>query len=493
MELREEDIKVLVQEILKRVDSRAPGAAMSPAHSPESSSYHPGTPAHHASRERVVFSSVPEAVQAAKAAQKIFQEIGLEKRKAIVESMRKAGQDHAERLARLAHEETGMGRWEDKLKKNILVALKTPGVEDLQPVQAYTGDQGLTLVELAPFGAVAAVTPSTNPTSTITNNSISILSAGNAVVFAPHPAAARCCQETMRVLDEAIARAGGPHGLITSFEPVSQENTMALLKNPQIDMAMVTGGPGIVKAAMAVGIPRKIICAGPGNPPVIVDETADFMKAARGIVDGASFDNCVLCTGEKEVIVTEAAAEKLLAEMRKDPRGYELSRAQMDDLAGKVFRLEGGEQEPVLNREYVGKNADWIARAIGLSLPDSIRLLWGEVPQDHPFIWIEQLMPVLPVTRAATVEKAVALAVQAEGGNHHTASIYSMHVGHITQAARALKCSIFVKNGPNYMGLGMGEGFATMSIGTPTGDGLTKPSHFSRPLHCSMVGYLRIV
>ncbi len=470
MELKEEDVQSLVREVLKRLETQAPKPL--PAVS-----------------GNVIFPSVDQAVEAAGKAQEIFKPLGLEARKKIIQALRNAGLQNAEKLAKLAHQETGLGRWEDKVKKNILVSEKTPGVEDLQPAKAYTGDMGLTLVEYAPFGVVAAVTPSTNPTATILNNSISILSAGNAVVFAPHPAAKNCCQETMKILDMAIQDAGGPANLITSFDP-GQENTVALLKHPKVDMVMVTGGPAIVKIAVTSGIPRKTICAGPGNPPVIVDETADFPAAAKGIVDGASFDNNVLCTGEKEVIVTEAAAEKLLAELRKDPNGFELSREQMDALAKKVFNLEG--KEPTLNREFVGKNASVIARAIGLAVPDSVRLLWGEVGENHPFIWIEQLMPVLPVTRVSTVDRAIALAKEVEGGNHHTASIYSMHVGNITKAAREMACSIFVKNGPNYMGLGLGEGFASMSIGTPTGDGLTKPTHFSRPLHCSMVGFLRI-
>lgn len=461
MELKEEEIRSLVQEVLKRLEPLAPAAAP------------PG----------VIFPTVDQAVEAARKAQQAYKHLGLEARRKIIESLRAAGRKNAEHLAKLAHKETGLGRWEDKVKKNILVSDKTPGVEDLQPVKAYSGDQGLTLVEHAPFGVAAAVTPSTNPTATVINNSISILSAGNAVVFAPHPAAQACCRETMKILEQAVRDAGGPANLISTFEPASQENTVALLNHPGIDVALVTGGPAIVKIAVSVGIARKTICAGPGNPPVIVDETADFAMAARGIVDGASFDNCVLCTGEKEVIVTEAAAEKFLAELKKEPRAHELTREQMDNLAEIVFS----------NKKFVGKDAAVIARAIGLEVPDSVRVLWGEVPASHAFVRIEQLMPVLPVSRAPDIESAIALAKEVEGGNHHTASIYSMHVGNITQAARELACSIFVKNGPNFMGLGMGEGFASMSIGTPTGDGLTKPSHFSRPLHCSMVGYLRIV
>lgn len=488
MELKEQEIQALVQEILKRLDA----GTVTPA-SMGGEARSEGQPVGQSGNNPCVFGSIDAAVDAAERAQKIFQDMGLEFRRKMIAAMREMGRRNAETLARMAVDETGLGRYEHKVIKNQLTADKTPGVEDLQPVLAHTGDKGLTLVEYAPFGAVAAVTPSTNPTSTIINNAISILSAGNAVVFAPHPAARLCCQETMRVLDEAVRSVGGPSGLITTFDPVTQEATKALLGHPKIRCSMVTGGPAIVKVAMSVGKPQKLICAGPGNPPVIVDEHADFGSCATDIVSGASFDNCVLCTGEKEVIVTQAAWERFLAAMRRETRAHELTLGQMDELTKKVI-VEGGIgcKEPKLNRDYVGKNANVIARAIGLSLPDSVHLLWGVVPNEHDFVWTEQLMPVLPVTMARDIDAAIDLASRAEGGNHHTASIYSLHVGSLTKAARAMACSIFVKNGANFMGLGKGEGFASMSIGTPTGDGLTKPRHFVRPLHCSLVGYFRI-
>lgn len=441
---------------------------------------------------RVAFGDVESAVSAAERAQKTFQEMGLEKRREIIQAIRKAGIANAKMLAQLAVEETGMGRCEDKAQKNLLVSTKTPGVEDLHS-RSYTGDQGLTLVEYAPFGVVAAVTPSTNPTSTIINNTISILAAGNAVVFAPHPATQRCCQAAMHLLDEAVTSVQGPANLITTIAPSTHETTRALLAHPRVRLNLVTGGPAIVKLALTIGKICKTIAAGPGNPPVVVDDTALFPKCAQDIITGASFDNCVLCTGEKEVIVTQAARDRFLGAMRADPRAYELSGTQMDALASKMV-LEGGVgcPEPRLNREFVGKNPSVIARAIGLDLPDSIRLLWGVVPNDHSFVWTEQLMPVLPVTVARDVDRAIDLAVKAEGGQHHTAAMHSMNVDHLTRMARRMQCSIYVKNAPTLYGLGLGEGYATMSIGTPTGDGLTKASHFVRPLHCSLVGYFRI-
>jgi len=295
------------------------------------------------------------------------------------------------------------------------------------------------------------------------------------------------------LLSEAIVQAGGPAGLITTVAPASQEATKALLAHPGVRVNMVTGGPAIVKVAMTVGKTCKTIAAGPGNPPAVVDETAQFPKCASDIIFGASFDNNVLCTAEKEVIVTRAARERFLAAMRADARAFELSPSQVDQVVKLVIK-EGGKgcKDPVLNRDYVGKDAAVIAKGIGLQVPTSTRLLWAEVGNDHPLVWTEQLMPILPVTVCDDVDSAIELAYAVEGENHHTASMHSMSVDYLTRMARRMQCSIFVKNAPNLYGLGMGEGYATMSIGTPTGDGLTKASHFARPLQCSLVGYFRI-
>lgn len=477
--MQTEEIAKIVGEVLKRLEGQVDFSAK-----PSAPSLGGGDP--------VVHPSVDSAVAAAQRAQRIFQDLGLEQRHKIIKAMRKTSIAHAERLAKMAREETGMGRWEDKVQKNLVCALRTPGPEDLQS-KAFTGDKGLTLVEWGPYGVVAAITPSTNPVATIINNSISVLSAGNAVVFAPHPASAKCTVETMRLLNEAVVSQGGPAGLITTIAPASQETVKQLLAHPGPRVNMVTGGPAIVKVAMTVGKTCKTIAAGPGNPPAVVDETAQFPKCASDIIFGASFDNGVLCTAEKEAIVTQAASERFLAAMRADPRAYELNAAQCDALT-KVVIKEGGRgcKDPVLNRDYVGRDAAVIARAIGLEIPSSARLLWSLVPNEHPLVWTEQLMPFLPVTIVRDVDAAIELAYEAEGHNHHTASMHSMDVGNLTKMARRMQCSIYVKNAPTLYGLGLGEGYATMSIGTPTGDGLTKASHFARPLQCSLVGYFRI-
>jgi propionaldehyde dehydrogenase len=442
--------------------------------------------------EQVLFSTVDAAVSAAVQAQLIFQDQSLEVRRAVIEALRTVSIENAERWGHMAVKETGMGRIEDKIQKNILCAKRTPGVEDLQS-RAYTGDKGLTLVEYAPFGVVAAITPSNNPAATIISNAIAILAAGNSVVFAPHPAAATVCQDTMKILAAAIVAVGAPKGLISTISPATQETTRALLAHPGVALNMVTGGPAIVRLAMSTGKTCKTIAAGPGNPPVVVDETAIFPNCAEDIIFGASFDNNVLCIAEKEVIVVEAARERFLESMHNDPWTFELTSSQMAALTALVIK-PGSEDgtEPIMNHDYVGRDAAVIAMGIGLDVPAATRLLWGVVPNNHPLVWAEQLMPLLPVTFVKDVDAAIELAYRVEAGNHHSAAMYSTNIGNLTRMGRRMQCSIFVNNASTLYGLGMGEGYASMSIGTPTGDGITKPSHFVRPLHCCLVDSFRI-
>ncbi|MEW5950535.1 MAG: aldehyde dehydrogenase EutE [Elusimicrobia bacterium] len=469
MPIDENDLKKIVEEVVKNLGESGSSAPISSS--------------------GPVFETVDEAVKEAKESQKYFQELGLEKREKIISALREVSRINAKRWAEMAVKETGMGRVEDKIKKNILVSDKTPGVEDLRSV-SYTGDKGLTLVEYAPFGVVAAITPSTNAVATIISNAIAILSAGNSVVFSPHPAAKRCVQDAINILDKAVVSAGGPENLITTIFNPTQESTKYLLSHDKINMSIVTGGPAIVKVAMSAGKARKTIAAGPGNPPIVVDETADLAFAAKEIVYGCGFDNNVLCIAEKEVIAVEKIKRQLIEEFRKNPYAYELNSKQIDDLA-KIAIPEPG-AEPKVNRDFVGRNPSVIAKAIGLNLSDEIRVLWAETSKDHPFVISEQLMPVLPITSASNVDEAIELAYKLEWENHHTSGMYSMNVDNLTRMGRRMACSIFVKNACTLHGLGLGEGYSSMSIGTPTGDGITKPTHFTRPLQCSLVGYFRI-
>ncbi len=438
-----------------------------------------------------VFSEIRSAIAAARIAHRELMELTLETRKTIIKNMRETILENNELLSRSAAEETGLGCWRDKLIKHVAVALNTPGVEDLESV-AYTDDHGMTLVERAPYGVIAAIIPCTNPSSTIVNNSIGMVAGGNSVVFNPHPIAKKVSCMTISLLNEAIINAGGPQNLLTSITEPTIESAQALMKHPDVDLLVVTGGPAVVKVAMKSG--KKVIAAGPGNPPCVVDETADIEKAGRDIVHGASFDNNIVCICEKEVLAVASIADRLKQEMKKNG-AYELSKTQIETLSKLVIAEPGRPgDEGAPNKKYVGKTAQVIARDIGLSIPKSVKLLLCEVGREHALVWTEQLMPVLPLVRLNTVDDAIDLAVQCEHGFRHTATMHSLNIAKLSKMARLINCSIFVKNGPCYAGLGQGgAGFPSFTIASPTGEGLTRARTFTRERRCTLVDYFRIV
>ncbi len=438
-----------------------------------------------------VFPDLDAAVAAARAAFCQLNALPLARRDAIIAQMRQAAREHAQVLAHEAWQETGMGRYEDKIEKNLLVAEKTPGTEDLRPI-VYTGDHGLTLVERAPYGVIGAITPSTNPTSTIICNSIGMVAAGNAVVFNCHPGAKAVSVHTVQILNQAIVRAGGPHNLITTVPEPTVESAQRMMKHPGIDLLVVTGGPGVVQVAMNSG--KKAICAGPGNPPTVVDETADIEQAAADIIKGASFDNNLVCILEKEIIAVDAVADQLKAAMQK--RGVvELTRYQMDRLLKVILAEDHGPgKHGVINKQFVGQNPSVILREIGMTVGDDVRLAIAEVPHDHQLVWTEQLMPIMPLVRVSTTDEAIDLAKTVEQGMRHTATMHSKHLDHLSRMAREMNTSIFVKNGPSLAGLGFGgEGYTSFSIASPTGEGLTSAKDFSRVRRCVLVDAFRIV
>lgn len=438
-----------------------------------------------------VFRSIDECVAAARAAFEAFSKLGLEHRQRIISSIRESMFANAISLARDAREETGLGRVEDKIIKNRLVTRKTPGTEALEPA-AVSGDDGLTVMERAPFGVIAAITPTTNPTSTIICNTIGMIAPGNTVVFNVHPNAKRVSCRNVGLINEAIVRAGGPPNVVTAMAEPTIESAQELMHHKGIRLLVVTGGPGVVKAAMGSG--KRAICAGPGNPPVVVDETADIDNAGRNIVNGASFDNNVICTDEKEVFVVESVADRLLKAMEAN-HAIILTKPQISAIEKVIFEETRGPRKPgVIGRRWIGKNVNVILEQIGLRVPDTVRLAVIDVGVDHPLIWTEQLMPVLPVARVRSADEAIDFAVEAEHGFGHSAAMHSMHLGNLSRMAREINCSIFVKNGPIYAGLGEGgEGYCSFSIASPTGEGLTGPRSFSRERRCVLKDHFRIV
>jgi len=437
-----------------------------------------------------IFTTVNDAVNAATVAQKEFVALKLEHRARILEAMRQSMRENGTALAKAAFEETGLGRFEDKIVKNRLVTDRTPGLEDLVPI-ATTGDNGLTLVEPAPFGVIGAITPVTNPTSTIICNSIGMLAAGNSVVFNVHPYAKSCCMQTIALLNKAIAAAGGPPNVITGIATPTVESAQELMKHPGVRLVVVTGGGEVVKVAMNSG--KRAICAGPGNPPVVVDETADIDRAARDIILGASTDNNIICTDEKETVAVSSIADALIASMGQQG-AIVLPRERLSELERVVFtEIKGPRQKSWINKELIGKNANVILAKMGMNVPDSVRLVVVEVDENHPLLWTEQMMPVMPVVRVSDANRAIDLAVEIEGGNRHTAVMHSKNLDNLSRMAKACNCSIFVKNGRSQAGLGLdGEGYCSFTIASPTGDGMTGPRSFSRWRRCVLVGHFRI-
>jgi acyl-CoA reductase-like NAD-dependent aldehyde dehydrogenase len=491
----EERISVLVDEVLGRLrgddggrdEQRAPVAAPG-----EESSFVPGR-ARTAGKGRTSsgFGDADSAAHAALRAQQALASTSLEVRRKIIEAMREVSARNAFLLSRTAVRETGLGRVEDKVKKNLLVAEKTPGVEDLEPI-SWTGDRGLTLTEWAPYGVIASITPSTNPSETVINNAIGMVAAGNSVVFCPHPSAKETTLATVELLNDAIASVSGIDNLLVSFEEPSIELAQRLMKHEGIDMLVVTGGPAVVKAAMDCG--KKVIAAGPGNPPVLVDETADVEKAGREIIAGASLDNNIVCISEKEIIAVDSIAEELKAAL------CEAGALQLDSkLASRLGSLvlkedRGPARRSIANRDYVGKSVATILTQIGLTVSEDVRLAFIEVSWDHPFVWTEMLMPIIPFVTVRNVEEGIALAKRVEQGMGHTAVIHSKNIECLSTMARTMQVSIFVKNGPSFAGLGLGgEGYTSFTIASPTGEGLTSARHFTRMRRCVLVDYFRIV
>ena len=306
-----------------------------------------------------VFESMNDAVDAAVEAQREYLNRSMHDRACYVQAIRDVvlDQENLEYISRLAVEETGMGGYEYKLIKNRLAAVKTPGIEDLT-TDAMSGDDGLTLVEYSPFGVIGSITPTTNPTETIICNSIGMLAAGNAVVFSPHPRAKKVSLHLIQLINKALCKAGAPANLVVTVSAPSIENTNAMMSHPKIRMLVATGGPAIVKTVLSSG--KKAIGAGAGNPPVVVDETADIEKAAKDIVDGCSFDNNLPCIAEKEVIAVDSVADYLIFNMKKNG-AYEVKAPAVISQLVELVTKEGKSPKT----EFVGKSAKYILDKIG--------------------------------------------------------------------------------------------------------------------------------
>ncbi|MBM3869741.1 MAG: aldehyde dehydrogenase EutE [Verrucomicrobia bacterium] len=439
-----------------------------------------------------VFSDANEACAAAHEAFLQLQKAGVAARAKIVEIVKTMAEAKAEPWGKLELDETKIGRLDHKIEKLKIIKL-VPGVEWLRP-DARSGDHGITLEEYTPFGVVGAVTPSTHSIPTLSGNIVNICAAGNAVVFNPHPSAARCAAVAVRAYNEAIFRETGIENIATIIEKPSMESFAAMCKHEAVRILLVTGGPGVVKAAMQTG--KRAICAGPGNPPVYVDDTACMTRAAKAIIQGASYDNNLLCIGEKEIFALEGIADKLMAQMEQHG-AVKLTNAQLDALTKAAFTIKPGEgggcAHASVNKDFIGKDPIVLAKAAGISIPSGTQLLFAETGADHPFVVEEQMMPFVPITRVKNLAEGVKRSLDAEHGYKHTSIIHSHDLEALTEMGRALDTTLFIKNGPCMSGLGLGgEGYLSFSIATPTGEGVSNPRTFTRVRRCVMVDNLKI-
>ncbi len=436
--------------------------------------------------QKGVFKTMSEALSAVDKAYKQYRSYSIEQREKMIAKIREFTLAEAENLAKLGVEETGMGRVSDKIIKHQLVANKTPGTEDLHP-SAFSGDCGLTLVEMAPYGVIGSITPSTNPSETVICNSIGMIAGGNGVVFNPHPHACRTANYAVDLVNRAILEAGGPENLVVTVEKPTKESSDEMMNSPIVRMLVATGGPGVVKALLSSG--KKAIGAGAGNPPVIVDDTADIEKAAKDIVAGASFDNNLPCIAEKECFAFANIADDLIKYMTNNG-AYLIKGEQIDKLVATCLTEKNGKYS--INKDWVGRDASKFLKVLGIE--SDARLVICEVPEMHPFVQVEMMMPVLGIVRVNNIDEAIEMAVKAEHGNRHSAHIHSKNVDHLTRFARAVETTIFVKNAPSYAGIGAGgEGYTTFTIAGPTGEGLTAAHSFTRQRRCVLVDGLHIV
>jgi aldehyde dehydrogenase len=439
-----------------------------------------------------IFTNVDEAVAAASDAFDQLSERTLADRKRIIDHIRRISIDNCVELGTMEMNETKIGRLAHKIEKLKTLGEKTPGVEFLRS-EVFSGDFGLAVIEHAPFGVIGCITPVTHSLPTITGNAVSMIAGGNSLVVNPHPSGKRVAAEGVRRFNKAIYDDLGIDNLISLIAEPTLESADAVFKHRGVKMICVTGGPAVAKAALQSS--KRAVVAGPGNPPVVVDETADLDRAARCIIQGGAYDNNLLCIAEKEVFVVASVMDQLLAAMER-AGAVRLNSSEISALTSKAITSigEGSHKHDVAAKDYIGQDAAFLARAIGKNIDPKVELIFGETDEHNPFVPVEQMMPFIPFVRCRDVDEAIAKAKHYEHGFRHTAIIHSHNVRNMTKMGRALDTTLFVKNGPCMAALGLGgEGYLSFSIATPTGEGVTTPLTFTRERRCSLIDDLRIV
>ncbi len=464
------DQTALVESVVRQVLERLGGAAKVPV----------------SVRRYGIFNNVPDAVGAATEAQKKLAQAGMDVRDGICKLIVTIARRNADLWGRIELEETKVGRLDHKIAKLHLLA-KVPGVEFIRTA-AHSGDAGITLDEMAPWGVLGVVTPVTHSIPTLSANAINMIAAGNALVCNAHPSGHRCAAMAVKTYNEQIAATFGIDNLICVIDPPTLESANALFEHPDIAMLVITGGPAVARAAMARK--KRAVVGGPGNPPVVVDETADLDRAASGIIAGGGFDNNLLCIGEKEVFVVEKVFDAMMQAMRR-AGAVELNAAQIDQLTKKAFVFK--DNHWAVQKELVGKDPAVLAAAAGTTCPAGTSLLFGQTEESNPFVAEEQMMPFVPFVKVRNFDEALARAVENEHGFGHTAIIHSNNLANITRMGRVMNTTLFAVNGPSTATLGIGgQGYPSYTIATPTGEGVTSPLTFTRFRRMAISGSLHV-
>jgi len=473
---REQIVAEVVEEILKRLNS------------PAAAGGEPPTP----TVGDGVFATVDEAVKAAAVAQEKIAALSLEDRGRIVAIIKRMCAENAVEWARLELAETKLGRLDHKIEK-LKIVKNVLGVESMS-IQARSDSSGLCVIERAPWGVIGMVLPATHSVPTMASNAINVVAAGNTAVFSPHPAGAKVAALALKAFNREIQRELGIANAFTTMVEASIKAAEGVFQHPGVALLCVTGGPGVVRVAAKSG--KRVIAAGPGNPPVVVDETADLDNAAKSTVAGAAFDNNLLCIGEKEVFVVASVFDAFVSAMKR-AGAFELRPDAIERLTDAAFRFDGegkGCGHAHLKKELIGKDVSVLAAAAGVTVPAGVDLLFGETSEDHAFVQEEQMMPFLPIVRVANVNAAIAAALKAEHGYRHTAIIHSRNIDNVTKMAKVMNTTLFIHNAPCSAGLGSGApGYLSFSIATPTGEGVTTPLTFTRERQLAIGGALRII
>lgn len=439
-----------------------------------------------------VFATVDEAVNAAFEAQKKVAALSFDDRKRMINIIVRICNDRREELGRMEMDETKVGRLDHKILKltNMRFVL---GVEDMRS-GARSDPSGLCIIERAPWGVIGMMLPVTHSVPTMASNAINILAAGNTAIFGPHPSGQKVARYALQLWNREIERELGIANVLTTTAAASIEAADQIFHHPKVALLCVTGGAAVAKAAAMSG--KRVIAGGPGNPPVVVDETADLDHAARCIIEGGGFDNNLLCIGEKEIFVVASVADAFIAAMKR-AGAFQLDKAAIDRLTRAAFTFDGdggGCARAHVKKDLVGKDPAVLGEAAGVRVPAQTEILFGETDENHPFVTEEQMMPFIPVIRVGCINAAIAAAVKAEHGYQHTAIIHTKNVDNATHMARAMNTTLFIQNAPSAASLGVGgPGYFSHTIATPTGEGITTPMTFTRERQMVVGNALRII